>query len=112
MAQAKPKLPDRLSLPAGRNDWERSVIRALTDYARLVSQQVNDLAVGRRAALFNEDSVAPTSGLYGLGDFVPKKDPAEAGSAGAKYVEWGWLCTQEGSASASSFTTVRFLTGN
>lgn len=112
MSQSKPKLPDDPRLPDGRNDWERRLVRTLTDYLRLNSQQVNDLATGRLEANFNADSAIPSSGLFGIGDFVKKKPIVEQGSAGSKYIVYGWVCTSEGSASASSFTTVRFLTGN
>jgi hypothetical protein len=112
LAQGKPKLPDDPRLPEGRNDWERRLVRNLTEYLRTNSQQVNDIAIGRLEANFNADSAAPTSGLFAVGDFVKKKPIVEEGSAGSKYIVYGWLCTQEGSATASSFTTVRFLTGN
>lgn len=98
------KLPDHLNLPQGRNEWERLLVRALDQYAKQVSQTVNDLSISRRAALFNETSVAPTAGLYGKGDFIPKKDPEVSGSA----IHVGWLCIQEGSASASSFRAVSY----
>lgn len=112
MSQSKAKLPEDIRLPNPRDEWERLLIRYLTDYLRQNSQQVNDLATGRRAASFNEDSVVPTSGRFGVGDFVPKKDPAESGTASDKYVHAGWLCVQGGSASASSFIAVSWMTNN
>lgn len=112
MSQTKRKLPDFLPLPKGASDWEVRTARVLQDYFRNLSQQVNDLATGRRAAMFNEDSVAPTSGLFAVGDFVPRKDAVEEGTTGTKYIHVGWRCVSEGSASAASFVTVRELTGN
>jgi hypothetical protein len=106
------KLPDHLSLPRGRNEWEERLIRVLNDYTTQVSRTVNDLSTNRRAVLFNETSVAPTSGLFAKGDFVPKKDPEESGTVGDKYIMYGWLCIQEGSASASSFKAVSYMTNN
>jgi len=112
MSRSKPKLPSEVLLPQARDEWERRLIRALGDYFRATSQLVNDLATGKRAALFNETSVVPTIGLFTPGDFVPVKDPVEAGTAGSKYIHHGWLCGSGGSASASSFMVVRVLTGN
>ena len=106
------KLPEDIRLPNPRDEWERLLIRYLTDYLRQNSRQVNDLSTSRRAAMFNEDSVVPTSGIFTKGDFIPKKDPAESGTASDKYVHAGWLCVQEGSASASSFIAVSWMTNN
>jgi hypothetical protein len=98
------KLPESLSLPKGRNEWEERLLRVLGDHLRKVSEQVNSLAVGRIGANYNALSAAPTSGLFAIGDFVKRVDPEVSGSA----LQVGWVCVQEGSASASSFRAVSY----
>ena len=72
--KADPPL-DLVADPSAYSRW--ALERYLTDYLRQNSRQVNDLSTSRRAAMFNEDSVVPTSGIFTKGDFIPKKDPAE-----------------------------------
>ena len=52
----------------------------------------------------------PTTGDYAQGDFVRNSTPAEAGTAGSKYIVMGWLCTVSGS--PGTFVACRALTGN
>jgi hypothetical protein len=98
------KLPESLLLPKGRNEWEERLFRVLQDHLRKVSEQVNSLTEGRIGANYNALSAAPTSGLFAIGDFVKRIDPEVSGSA----LQVGWVCVQEGSASASSFRAVSF----
>ena len=82
-----------------------SLNRELTEHATLV----NALAAGRIEAVDARASV-PTAGSHKHGDFVRNSAPTEAGSAGSKYVVFGWLCVASGT--PGTFVQARFLTGN
>ncbi len=96
------KLPDNISLPKPRNDWERLLVKTLSDYLNTNSQLVNGISSGRMAANINAASAAPTSGLYAKGDVVPKLTPTNV-VGGSAFLQIGWICVSEGSASAASF---------
>ena len=84
----------------------------ITDVIRTIAQQVNGLSEGVGVAHYQRDSVAPTGSAvsYAQGDFRWNKQPAEAGSAGSKYVTFGWICVADGS--PGTWLDCRFLTGN
>lgn len=82
-----------------------SLNRELTEHATLV----NALAAGRIEAVDARASV-PTAGSHKQGDFVRNSAPVEAGTAGSKYVVFGWLCVASGT--PGTFVQARFLTGN
>ena len=82
-----------------------SLNRELTEHAKLV----NALAAGRIEAVDARASV-PTAGSHKHGDFARNSAPAEAGTAGSKYVVYGWLCVSSGT--PGTFVEARFLTGN
>ena len=92
--------------PADQAFWERK----LTDLFRDIARQVNDLTEGRIASVTNAATSMPTTGDYAQGDFVRNSTPAEAGTAGSKYIVMGWLCTVSGS--PGTFVACRALTGN
>lgn len=83
------------------------------DLMRLIgrtNQQVNAITEGQAAAVHNAATAAPTVGTFAQGDFVKKSDPAEAGSAGSKYVVIGYLCVASGT--PGTFVECRCFTGN
>lgn len=92
--------------PADRAQMERK----LTDLFRATNVQVNQLTEGTAAAVHNAATAAPTAGSYAVGDFVRNSAPAEAGTAGSKYVVLGWVCTVGGT--PGTFLPCRALTGN
>jgi len=72
--------------------------------------QVNGISEGRMAASYGAQASVPTAGLYAKGDFVRNSDPAELGTAGSKYVIFGWINVAGGE--PGTFVQMRFLTGN
>lgn len=75
-----------------------------------VAAQVNQLSEGKLVALYQSGSSAPTTGTHAQGDFVTNSTPTELGTAGAKYVIRGWVCTAGGT--PGTWVQCRFLTGN
>ena len=57
-------------------------------------------------------AAAPTGTrtFYSVGDEVRNSSPAEAGTAGSKYITYGWICTVEGR--PGTWLPLRYLTGN
>ena len=92
--------------PADKAQMERK----LTDLFRATNVQVNQLTEGTVSAVHSAATAAPTAGSYAVGDFVRNSTPAEAGTAGSKYVVMGWLCTVAGT--PGTFVPCRALTGN
>lgn len=92
--------------PADKAQMERK----LTDLFRATNVQVNQLTEGTVSAVHSASTAAPTAGSYAVGDFVRNSAPAEAGTAGSKYVVMGWLCTVGGT--PGTFVPCRALTGN
>lgn len=88
------------------NNLDPLLIRELREHA----VQVNALAEGRMEAHYNALTAAPTSGTYGVGDFVKNSAPSELGAGGNKYVILGWVCTVSGT--PGTFLQCRALTGN
>ena len=92
--------------PADKAQMERK----LTDLFRATNVQVNQLTEGTVSAVHSAATAAPTAGSYAVGDFVRNSAPAEAGTAGSKYVVMGWLCTVAGT--PGTFVPCRALTGS
>lgn len=92
--------------PADKAQMERK----LTDLFRATNVQVNQLTEGTVSAVHSASTAAPTAGSYAVGDFVRNSAPAEAGTAGSKFVVMGWLCTVGGT--PGTFVACRALTGN
>lgn len=82
----------------------------LSRWMRDVATQVNLISEGFLQGATNATTAAPTGGTYSVGDFVRNSAPAEAGTAGSKYVVLGWICTVAGS--PGTFLPCRVLTGN
>lgn len=77
---------------------------------RNIAQKVNGLADGRLVQIDNARTAAPTTGTWGYADFVRNSTPVEAGTAGSKYVVFGFLCLAGGT--PGTWVPMRFLTGN
>ena len=71
--------------------------------------QVNQLSEGRISAEYGALPTVPTAGTFARGDFVRNSLPSEAGTAGSKFVVYGWLCVDSGT--PGTFVQCRFLTG-
>lgn len=72
--------------------------------------QVNGLSEGRIAAEYGARPTVPTTGTFAQGDFVRNSAPVEVGTAGSKYIVFGWICVASGT--PGTFVQCRFLTGN
>ena len=72
--------------------------------------QVNLLSEGRLTAQYSALTTVPTTGTYAAGDFVRNSAPSELGTAGSKYVIYGWLAVVGGT--PGTFVQCRFLTGS
>jgi hypothetical protein len=82
----------------------------LSRLLRNIAAKVNAIGDGR---IVGADLVAasiPTTGTYRQGDFILNSAPVEAGTAGSKYVQVGWVCTVSGS--PGTLLPCRYLTGN
>lgn len=75
-----------------------------------IANKVNALADGRLVAVDNARTAAPTTGTWAQGDFVRNSAPVEAGTAGSKYVLFGWTCVAGGT--PGTWLPFRPLTGN
>lgn len=92
--------------PADKSQMERK----LTDLFRATNFQVNQLTEGIVSAVHSASPTVPTAGNYAQGDFVRNSAPSELGTAGAKYVVLGWVCTVGGT--PGTLLACRALTGN
>lgn len=88
--------------------------KKLTQLFRDVAAQVNDLSEGKIVANYSARSSVPTTGTWNKGDFIRNSAPAEAGSAGSKYVVTGWIRLTSGSNNVlnTDWVAARVLTGN
>lgn len=77
---------------------------------RDISYQVNLLSEGRIEAEYSAMTSAPASGAYAQGDFIRNSAPSELGTAGSKYLVFGWICVSGGT--PGTWLQCRFLTGN
>ena len=75
-----------------------------------IARQVNALSEGSIAGAYTARTAAPSSGTFAKGDFIRNSAPAEAGTAGSKYVITGFLCVAAGS--PGTWVQCRSLTGN
>lgn len=101
-----PRLP---IVPVGET-YQVDLNRRLYQLFRQIAQQVNGISEGLIAANYSAQTSPPTVGTYHQGDFIRNSDPSELGSAGSKYVIFGWICTVSGN--PGTWVQQRFLTGN
>ena len=100
------RLPDVKEGARYLADLVYTLTRILTD----IATQLNNLSEGRIAAATNAATAPPTTGEHQAGDYVRNSAPAELGTAGAKYVITGWVCTAAGT--PGTWKQCRALTGN
>lgn len=84
-------------------------VREIHDAVRNHGLLLEQVRAGRVAAAL-AFTAAPVSGTWTRGDFVRNAEPAEAGTAGSKYVVTGWICSASGS--PGTWLACRALTGN
>lgn len=89
-------------------DDVRALKQRLYENQRDMATQLNAISEGQLQGATNAAPAAPTGGVYVAGDFVRNSAPAELGTAGSKYVVFGFICT----AAPLTFVPMRFLTGN
>lgn len=95
------------------NEYLTRLHRELSLWARDVASQVNRLSESQIGAHFNSLSATPALTIIRqVGDIFRDNSPAEAGTAGAKYVRLGWMQVTDGTASAAAVLELRALTGN
>ena len=86
------------------------LVRQIDNLWRQVATQVNQSSEGRIAAVTNADTAAPISGAWEQGDFVRNKAPGELGTAGSKYLVFGWSCITSGE--PGTWVPLHLPTGN
>lgn len=87
-----------------------ALVRQLSALYTPMATQLNGLSEGRITQVTNATTAAPTTGVWTQGDLIRNSAPAEAGTAGSKYVITGWLCTASGE--PGTWVEQRCLTGN
>lgn len=83
------------------------------DLLRLIGRitaQINGITEGNASAHHTAATAAPTTGTWNRGDVVKNSAPAEAGTAGSKYVITGYICVAAGT--PGTWLQQRVLTGN
>lgn len=102
------RLSDNPRIPLDVKD--PNFVSHLVKLFRETANQMNPFVEGRISAVTNASTAAPTAGQYQIGDYVRNSAPAEAGTAGSKYVIKGWICTAAGT--PGTWLQDRCLTGN
>ena len=100
-------------LPGGAKptvEWLESFKWAMGKRLSEIAIQLNGVTEGRLSAISNAYTAAPTAGTWAQGDFVRHSSPVEAGTAGSKYVIYGFRCVASGT--PGTWTQCRELTGN
>lgn len=100
------RLEEQPKLPVDPRDLNFVLERVL----KASANKVNQLADGRIGAVDNALIAAPAAGQFQRGDFVRNSTPSELGTAGSKYVIFGWVNVAAGE--PGTFLQCRFLTGN
>jgi hypothetical protein len=88
---------------------QAGLVFALRNLLRRTAAAVNGLAEGRIDAS-DAFTAAPAAGIWQRGDFVRNSAPVEMGTAGSKYVIYGFICVTSGTPGV--WRECRFLTGN
>lgn len=90
-----------------------ALLSALKRAMEPLIRQLNAISEGQIAGATNAATAPPSAGTttaYAQGDFVRNSVPTELGTAGAKYVIYGWICVASGS--PGTWKQCRFPTGN
>jgi hypothetical protein len=64
--------------------------RRLSELFRAISATLNGLSEGRAAARYQARATMPATGVYATGDYVDNSEPVKLGTAGSRYVIYGW----------------------
>lgn len=64
--------------------------RRLSELLRLYAETINALSEGKASARYQARDAMPTTGVYAKGDYVDNSDPVKLGTAGSRYVIYGW----------------------
>lgn len=99
----------RLPIPPDDDYLKRlnfRLIQVLMD----LGQRVDLMSSGYISGTRNTATTPPTTGTWAGGDVVRNSNPSEAGTAGSKYVLYGWECVIAGTPGA--WREMRMLTGN
>jgi hypothetical protein len=79
----------------------------------MLYQYLRDMAAALNGLILlvaRTSTATPTAGTWVVADFVRNSAPVEAGTAGAKYVVLGWVCTVSGT--PGTWLPTQTLTGN
>lgn len=87
-----------------------ALTQVLSRVLKATAQKVNQIGDGRITGSDFTAASIPTTGMFKQGDFIRNSAPAEAGTAGSRYVVIGWVCVVSGS--PGTLLQCRFLTGN
>lgn len=96
-----------------QSDDVRTLKQRLYEVFRDMATQINAMSEGMTQGASNAATEAPSSGKYAIGDFVRNKTPSELGTAGSRYVIFGWqamVATTD--TTPAVFVEQRYLTGN
>jgi len=88
----------------------QQLVLKLTNILRDVTNQLNNLTEGRISAVYNAQPAPPASGQNYAGDFVRNSAPSELGTAGSRFIVFGWMCVASGT--PGTWSPLRTLTGN
>lgn len=107
----------QLADPRFPTDSVSSLSAALAKYLKLVQQQINRVSGGSIAGCSTASTSPPPSNsvtLYAQGDFIRNSHPTVLGTAGSRYILFGWSCVSPGGGiggKPATFVEVRTLTG-
>lgn len=107
-----PELPRIAKPPATESPYITGLYRSIVDSLIGIASQINLLSEDKISGSYGARTAQPSTVIQAIGDFTKNIVPAEAGTAGAKYVVLGWITTVNGTASAATSLEVRALTGN
>lgn len=84
------------------------------DLFQKVNNTVNRLIEGNASVFYAAQTSYPVAGTYAVGDYVHNSAPSELGSAGSKYIVYGWIRLTSGSSNVlnTDWFQDRRFTGN
>lgn len=100
------KIDENIPFIRGLEPGTQSEIRS---YLNRIVRTFNQVAGGNVSGYYTSGSASPTGGTWAAGDQVRNTAPAEAGTAGSKYVITGWICVTGGT--PGTWKEMRTLTG-
>ncbi len=93
---------------------EKELNRRLSELFRAIGETVNALSEGKASARYQARDAMPTTGTYAKGDYVDNSNPSKLGTAGSRYVVYGWkrLVSGDAHVSGTDWVEDRRLTGD